>query len=41
MFLRLAYAAMINPGALFEDVILVFFFSSYTMLLFTISYVFL
>ena len=36
----LAYAAMINPGAIFEDVILVFFLSSYTMLLFTISYVF-
>ena len=36
----LAYAAAVNPGALFEDVLLVFFLSSYTMLLFTISYVF-
>ena len=36
----LAYAAMINPGAIFEDILLVFFMSSYTMLLFTISYVF-
>jgi len=36
----LAYAAMVNPGALFEDVILIFFLSSYTMLLFIISYVF-
>ena len=36
----LAYGAMVNPGALFEDVLLVFFLSSYTMLLFTISYVF-
>ncbi len=36
----LAYASFINPGALFEDVLLVFFLSSYTMLLFTISYVF-
>ena len=36
----LAYAAVINPGAIFEDILLVFFLSSYTMLLFTISYVF-
>jgi hypothetical protein len=36
----LAYAATVNPGALFEDVLLVFFMSSYTTLLFTISYVF-
>ncbi|MGA3061120.1 MAG: hypothetical protein ABSD92_12245 [Candidatus Bathyarchaeia archaeon] len=36
----LAYAAIINPGAIFEDILLVFFLSSYTMLLFTISYVF-
>ena len=36
----LAYTAMINPGAVFENVLLVFFLSSYTMLLFTISYVF-
>jgi hypothetical protein len=36
----LAYAATVNPGAIFEDVILIFFLSSYTMLLFTMSYVF-
>ena len=36
----LAFAAMYNPGGLFEDVILLFFLSSYTTLLFTISYVF-
>ncbi len=36
----LAYAATINPGALFEDVILIFFLSSYTMLLFTVSFIF-
>lgn len=36
----LAYAATVNPGGIFEDVILIFFLSSYTMLLFTISYVF-
>ena len=36
----LALAAMYNPGALFEDVILVFFLFSYSTLLFTISYVF-
>lgn len=36
----LAFAAMYTPSALFEDVILVFFLFSYTMLLSTISYVF-
>ncbi len=36
----LAYAAVLNPGAIFEDILLVFFLSSYTMLLFTISFVF-
>lgn len=36
----LAYAATINPGAIFEDILLMFFLSSYTMLLFTISFVF-
>ena len=36
----LALAAIYTPGSLFEDVILVFFLFSYTMLLFTISYVF-
>jgi hypothetical protein len=36
----LAYAATVNPGAIFEDILLVFFLSSYTMLLFTISFIF-
>jgi hypothetical protein len=36
----LALAAMYTPGLLFDDVILVFFLFSYTMLLFTISYLF-
>ena len=36
----LAFAAMYYPGGLFQDVILLFFLSSYTTLLFTISYVF-
>jgi len=36
----LALAAIYTPGSLFEDVILVFFLFSYTMLLFTFSYVF-
>jgi hypothetical protein len=36
----IAYTAMINPSAVFEKVLLIFFLSAYTMLLFTISYVF-
>ncbi|HMK95746.1 MAG TPA: hypothetical protein VK536_10155 [Candidatus Limnocylindrales bacterium] len=36
----IAFAAMVNPGAAFENVLLVFFLSAYTTLLFTISYVF-
>jgi hypothetical protein len=36
----LALAAIYTPAELFSDVILVFFLSSYTMLLFTISYMF-
>jgi len=36
----IAYTAMINPGAVFENILLVIFLSSYTMLLFTFSYVF-
>jgi hypothetical protein len=36
----LALAAIYTPGELFSDVILVFFLFSYTMLLFTISYLF-
>lgn len=36
----IAYASMINPGGLFQNVLLVMFLSSYTMLLFTFSYIF-
>jgi hypothetical protein len=36
----IAYTAMVHPGAVFENILLVFFLSAYTMLLFTISYVF-
>jgi hypothetical protein len=36
----IAYTAMVNPGAVFENILLVFFLSAYTVLLFTISYVF-
>jgi hypothetical protein len=36
----LAYGAMVNPDALFENALLVFFLSAYTTLLFTISFVF-
>ena len=36
----IAVTAMYNPGAVFENILLVFFLSAYTMLLFTISYVF-
>lgn len=36
----LAYAAVVSPGNLFEYVLLVFFMCAYTMLLYTVSYVF-
>ncbi len=36
----IAYTSIINPGGVFENVLLVLFLSSYTMLLFTFSYVF-
>ena len=36
----IAYTAMVHPGAVFESILLVFFLSAYTILLFTISYVF-
>ena len=36
----ISYTAMVNPGAVFENILLVFFLSAYTILLFTISYVF-
>jgi hypothetical protein len=36
----IAYSSMVNSGGLFENVLLVMFLSSYTMLLFTFSYVF-
>jgi hypothetical protein len=36
----IAYTSVINPGAVFQNVLLVFFLSSYTVLLFTFSYVF-
>jgi hypothetical protein len=36
----IAYTAMVHPGAVFENILLIFFLSAYTMLLFTISYVF-
>lgn len=36
----IAYTSMINPGAVFQNILLVIFLSSYTMLLFTFSYVF-
>ena len=36
----IAYTAMVHPGAVFESVLLIFFLSAYTVLLFTISYVF-
>jgi hypothetical protein len=36
----IAYTTMINPGEVFSNVLMVFFLSSYTMLLFTFSYVF-
>ena len=36
----IAYTAYANPGAFFQNILLVIFLSSYTMLLFTFSYVF-
>jgi hypothetical protein len=36
----IAYTTMINPGEVFSNVLMVFFLSSYTTLLFTFSYVF-
>ena len=36
----IAVTAMYKPGAVFENVLLIFFLSAYTTLLFTISYVF-
>ena len=36
----IAYTSIINPGAMFQNLLLVFFLSSYTVLLFTFSYVF-
>ncbi len=36
----IAYTATVNPGAVFENILLLFFLSSYTLLLFTFSYVF-
>jgi hypothetical protein len=36
----IAYTAMVKPGAVFENILLIFFLSAYTVLLFTISYVF-
>ncbi|MGO8807669.1 MAG: hypothetical protein ACLQO7_13950 [Candidatus Bathyarchaeia archaeon] len=36
----IAVTATYDPGAVFENILLIFFLSAYTMLLFTISYVF-
>jgi hypothetical protein len=36
----IGYTAMINPGAVFQNILLLIFLSSYTMLLFTFSYLF-
>jgi hypothetical protein len=36
----IAYTSIIDPGAVFENVLLLFFLSSYTILLFTFSYIF-
>ncbi len=36
----IAYTSIINPGNVFPTILLLFFLSSYTMLLFTFSYVF-
>jgi len=36
----ITYVSIINPGAIFQNVILIFFLSPYTTLLFTFSYIF-
>ena len=36
----IAFTSMVNPGGVFQNVLLVLFLSSYTMLLFTFTYVF-
>ena len=36
----IAYTSYLNPGAIFQNILLLLFLSSYTMLLFTFSYVF-
>ncbi len=36
----ITYVSIINPGAIFQNIILIFFLSSYTTLLFTFSYIF-
>jgi hypothetical protein len=36
----IAYTSLLNPGAVFQNILMVIFLSSYTMLLFTFSYVF-
>lgn len=36
----IAYTSYVNPGAVFQNILLIIFLSSYTMLLFTFSYVF-
>lgn len=36
----IAYTSFINPGAVFQNILVLIFLSSYTMLLFTFSYVF-
>ena len=40
MILIIAYASMVNPGGLVPNILLLVFMSSYSMLLFTFSYVF-
>ncbi len=36
----IAYTSFLNPGAIFQNILMIIFLSSYTMLLFTFSYVF-
>jgi hypothetical protein len=36
----IAYTTVVNPGAISQNILLILFLSSYTMLLFTFSYVF-
>jgi hypothetical protein len=36
----IAYTSVVNPGAVFQNILLIFFLTSYTVLLFTFSYVF-